>query len=814
MGNEAATCAILPQDRGFYSINQGADVASITRFLERPVIISSGNLGATPGAVYAYDYVATTSYRNQFGANNWDRLNGATGIRATLVFTLNVTSSAFNQGILALAYQYGTANTVGNNFARHNFFPLVTNLPHVKLNLANSTMVQLEVPFVSQLEYIPVETGNDEIVSGGIVSLTNLTGSRVVAGQDAARYTLYVSMKDIELIGATPFDTTLVTLQSGDGLRHTIVKASKTAGMAVKGISEITKEAKESKLVSNTLSGISKVAKVASYVPGLGAIGGTVDWFASYAAKTAKSLGYSKPLDETHACRMNRYAYGMDGQVDVASNGFALSPFQGNKVNVGPDLGLNDEDEMHLDYILCKYQYIYHGRLTSSAAIGDAIYGAPVCPTAFWFRDVGLGASTPLTNKPLKTSNTAGENAFLPSTLCYVSDSFRFWRGAFKFRITFAKTKLHGGRVQFTFVPYTTVNVNNAPFSGSTIIPFVSATGPVASGYSYIFDLRDAEEFEFEVPYLTNQPYTSTYRSIGDVSMTVVAPLKANASVPGTVDFMVEVAAMPGFELAVPAPSIMAGVPETGTTVITYQSGLDLGPTITDMSQQVIGERFSSVKQIIMMPDYFPFDVVNASIFDMNVEPWFKANAPALASPMSTTAVALWFASRSSRFANLYAFARGSSMLVLQKEVGPERVSFLLKYKGQQGGSNPSTFSSFYDKSLNYYSSVVVADTLESTRLKVPVYGPFARYNVADAWTDFGQNSVAPSTANWTGTSINIVPQLTVRNNSGASTRILVGRAAADDATLSRFIGPPPCIVFNSLATVSPVYGALPATTF
>jgi len=181
---------------------------------------------------------------------------------------------------------------------------------------------------------------------------------------------------------------------------------------------------------------------------------------------------------------------------------------------------------------------------------------------------------------------------------------------------------------------------------------------------------------------------------------------------------------------------------------------------------------------------------------------------------MSTTAVALWFASRSSRFAAMYAFGRGSTMLVFQKEVGGQKVSSVVKYKGQMGGSNPTTFSSFYDKSLNYYSSVVVAETLESYRAKIPIYGPYARYNVALAETTFGVNSLAPNTNNWVNGGPNVVPQLTVRNTSGTTVRVFVGRAAADDATLSRYIGPPPCIVFNSLATVTPVYGALPSSTF
>lgn len=815
LGNEAATCSHMPVDRGFYSINEGLDVASLTRFLERPVIVTAGNLGASPGNIWAYRFVDTGSYRTILGGNNWDRLKGSVGIRGTMVFTVNVTASAFNQGILALAYQHGIASLTSNKL-RHLTFPNVVNLPHVRMNIASTTMMQLEVPYVSQAEYIPIETTSWAPLNAGVVSLTNLTGSRVVAGQDAARYTVYVSMKDIEIIGPMPYDTNTVSLQSGmDSTKHTIAKAVKSAGVAVRGVSEITKEARDSKIVSGTLNTVAKVARVASYVPGLGAIGGTVDWFASFASKTAKSLGYSKPLDERLVKRMTRQSYALDGQIDVPGNGFSLSPFQGNKVNVGPDLGMSDDDEMHFDYILTKYQYIYHGIFSNAAAPGDAIYGCPICPTSFWYRDAVLGAGVPLSNKPLKTGNTATENAFLPSTLCYVSDSFRWWRGSFKFRVSFAKTKLHGGRVQMTFIPNQINNALNFPHASTTVIPTVGGgAGPVSTGYSYIFDLRDADEFEFEVPYISFQPYTSVIRSIGDVSLTVVAPLKVNATVPSTVDFMVEVAAMPGFELACPTPSLMSTVPTTGATTITYQSGLSFAPAVDDISQQVVGERMVSLKQAIMQPDYFVQDVANLTIFDMHFDPWYKANAPALSAPMSTTAVALWLASRSSRFASLYAFARGSTMAIVQKDKAADNVATVLKYKGNSGGVNPTTFSSFFDRGLNYYSSTVIADTLESVRAKIPVYGPYARYNVQEATADMGGDSVAPNTNTWNSSANSVVPQLTVRNSSGQTARILVGRAAADDATLSRFIGPPACIVFNTLATVSPVYGSSPISTF
>ena len=169
--------------------------------------------------------------------------------------------------------------------------------------------------------------------------------------------------------------------------------------------------------------------------------------------------------------------------MDLPSNAYALAPFQGNKIAISPSIGLEDEDEMQLDNVLTRYQYIFRGTLSTTAAVGDTIYGCPICPTAFWYRDNVLGASNPRSNKPLKTSNTATENAFLPSTLCYIADNFRWWRGGYKFKFSFAKTKLHGGRLQATFIPYLTNPAINAPYASTTKTPATSALGPVTTGY-------------------------------------------------------------------------------------------------------------------------------------------------------------------------------------------------------------------------------------------------------------------------------------------------------------------------------------------
>ncbi len=217
--NEAAVCAEAPQVkiRDYSTLRATGDVDSVKNYLGRPVAIFAGTIGATPGSLAKLSLGTALEWANALTGTNFSRLRGCTGFRATLVFDVAFTRSAFNQGIVSLNFQYGINSTLtGYDRATSTTFPLSVHLPNTRINLADETMGVLRVPFVYYTEYIPIDTGfNDPSIDYGVFTLVNLTGSRVVAGQSAPTYTVYLHLEDIELIGSSPFSTTTVTLQSG-----------------------------------------------------------------------------------------------------------------------------------------------------------------------------------------------------------------------------------------------------------------------------------------------------------------------------------------------------------------------------------------------------------------------------------------------------------------------------------------------------------------------------------------------------------------------------------------------------------------------
>lgn len=802
--NEAGQCVEVKASDSFYSVNQVADLQSVKEYLARPRLFDTFVFGTSPGVVTTMDFDSTAAFRTFLSPVNWDRLKGAVGVRGTLKFHLVVAATPFHQGLAYMCFQYGISVADGN-WNRGNVFNLATNLPHVRLNIAEETMATLSVPFVSNREYITVDNNvADNTLNYGVFNLGLLLGSPVVAGQTPPSYSLYVSFHDLELIGAVPYNTTNVVLQTG-----VVVKDSVSLGK-----SGVTAEANAGGVISKTLEVAADVAKAGSMIPSLSKIGGTADWMLRSLSKTASSFGFSKPNDETKWTKMVKYGYAGESQVDVPNQAFPLSPFMSNKIAVTSAIGCVDEDQMSFDNVLTKPSYIFRGQFSDASAAGDLLYGCSLSPSCFWYRDFNV-SGTPNGNIGLPTNATITQNCFFPSTLCYIGDNFRMWRGSFKFRITFAKTKLHGGRVQVSYVPYSQAVSANAAPSNTVAAPEIISSLVQPSGYSEIFDLKDSSIVEFVCPYISPDPYIAFNNAMGSLTMVVVNPLRVTGNAPTAVQFMVEVCAEPGFELSVPKPSLLHPVGKSGLLAPKYQSGLEVpGPKIPlvsnldSTSQFVIGEKFNSLKQLMMMPDWSYFEAPNASFTDFVPVPWFKTNTVTNTTPVSNTYSVSWFGSRSSRVSQLFAFANGSTAYTIHHDgANVPGITVTMRWWGNNSGAT-GALTDLRAPENNSFSSVFIPEEQATSRFIVPTYSKYMRIPIMRSTPAFGINVTSLfDSMTYTGEYSLAMPLCVLRNNSGGSRRFVVGRAAADDAYASQFVGPPPCVLFPTTSTNPPTNG-------
>jgi hypothetical protein len=658
-------------------------------------------------------------------------------------------------------------------------------------------MVQLRLPYLAPTEYSVIAEVDQDLIYGG-VALNNLVTAPAVAGMGPPSYQVLCHLEDIELFGCTPQRNDVVQLN------------------AMRKLSPVTEEfEKESHPMSSAMMLASKsISFLAKGVPSLSSIGGATSWALGKAAGVVRFFGYGKPVVMDPVVRINRCSHVGEWNTDVATATFNLAATAANTTSINTSVGYSDVDEMSLKYVTSRWAQINVFEYGTNVPAGSRIYTTVVSPMAFWFRAYG---ALPAVNFFPPRVAPVGTNSIQPSHLFFAANSFKQWRGGVKFRFTFAKTKMHAGRVMVAFAPDNFTKNLVDMVSTSTIVNVAAygASGPDPFAYSAIFDLKDGNVFEFEVPYISRTPYSNIGTSIGSLVMYVVNPLVAPSVVSDTIDVLVEVAGMPDFELANPVgilyPAHNQGTPFTQSlrylpspferpTIIDWddeievQAGRVLSEAPDSVDQLTMGETITSVKQLIAMP-HFTNDFADAPASVITIPPWFYQpnysvlpNAPGSGLKYSFSYGGNWASCygflKGGTDLHVYSPSRNTTMWVNQLSVPGGWVSNK-PFPYNRGHSNaPIAFSNDY-----------------SLHVRLPNFFPVARMV---AWA---ANAVLGGPGTW-GTNpydatkfvslwygLQAIYKLTFSDSDLDATErssIFYSRNAADDAQLAMYIGPPP----------------------
>jgi hypothetical protein len=366
-----------------------------------------------------------------------------------------------------------------------------------------------------------------------------------------------------------------------------------------------------------------------------------------------------------------------------------------------------------------------------------------------------------------------------------------------------------------SFNPNVAINSENS-FLGTVEGPEVVGGLVQPYGYSKILDLKDANVFEFLVPYLSEVPYVTYDSSVGSLSITCIDPLQASASVTTTVPFLVEVCGDDDFQLSDYAgpkfipydnPSFLVqsgSFYAEGTTTTTDSSALVVSAT-KDPSQTTIGERITSVKQLIQIPSYTSFAVAGATTSILWVPPWwYNASTAQIVTggggtPINPATVYTGCSFAAPCLAEMYTFARGGTDLHL--------------YNTGASGNFFTVVEQVPNPLVSAVSSTVNI-TGRSNTSAAPKMLSFGDSPAHVRFPAYQKNLRIRHRAYFTGTPITRVPgvnpaavtpnlhlnRVRFQNISGGTTTTsIAGYAAADDATLHQFIGPPPVIIPNVL---------------
>jgi len=796
--NEAceAVEALQPYVESPYLV-ETPSLQDLKSYFQRPRLFATGSLTFASRTNVVVKDINSSFFTGTFP--QWSqRLSGVYGTKFTLCFRLQVAATAFHQGVLALGFQYASpSGLLAYNFDRTSSSAAVTNLPHVRMDVSELTMVELKVPFLYPLEFYPV--GFQDIVSAvfGHLGLNVVVPFISVTGLVAPSYKLYAWLEDMSFYGADNNASTTITLQAG----------------------VIEKELRESKLISTGLTVASRVVGAyGKYIPVFGTLAGPTAWALDVASGVAKYFGFARPLLQEPTMRVVKQMTAGEGRVDLPFSGYAVGPMQSNTLAFDGTVGKSDVDEMALQFVTSQFSQICAGQITTSNSHGTVVYATPISPSCFWFR---APSSAPYCNTLFPRNNVSlisqSGNSFLPSSVMNIASCFRLWRGDFIFRFTFAKTKFHGGRYMVSFNPSTT-------FLDTTTTPVATVNGPeVVSGlvqpygYSMIMDMRDGNVFEFNVPFFCEQPYVNFLSVVGGLSIVCIDPLQANASVTTVVPFMVEVAGGENFELADYAGNYFVNNPigniyqQAGEITAT---GLNAAPpaALSSAAQHTIGERLTSIKQLIMIPSYTSSSQATSTTTDTTLPPWWYSSAPINlittglnSNPVNVAAVYSGSGQASAFLASMYAFVRGSTdyhvymsspspyILAVVDQNPLECALGSVTYVDYQGRTNTNASP----KVISYGDAPIhVRLPAFQTCIRIPTY----LIRTLNVTRKLGSNGFSGFAFYFLGH----FGRLLLQNASATNTvTAAIGCSAGDDATCSTYMGPEPVAIPNTLASNS-----------
>lgn len=753
----------MPQDK----------LQELKEYFRRPRVVSTGTIPFGSRARHAtVDVTSSTLFTTLFPFGSV-RLMGVQGVRFKLVATLQVATTPFHQGVLALSWQYSVASGETIQFVRSKFSSTATNLPHVRLDMSTDTMVQLHIPFLNTVEYHEIFSPYFNVY--GVLSLNSLLPTASFTGGVEPTYKILLHLEDLELIGTYPGALSVVNLQAGQKL------------------SPIEKEQyDDAKPFSSALSAASKtMGFIAKGVPSLSSVAGPASWALESAAGATRSFGYSKPQSQDPVMRTQINPSISEHSVDLPSSTYLLGPLASNHLEVTPEFAGTDVDEMSLAFLTSQWGQTLVGTITTDNTTSTPVYGCQVTPAAMWFRRPAVQPYGNFLPYLSNASNTA--NSFLPTSLMYWSTFFKFWRGDIEFRFTFAKTKLHGGRVLVSYIPGTAAATNNTNISG----PEISGGTPQPFGHSAIFDLRDGNVFTFTAPYSSPFPYLRYGESTGSLVMSILDPLQATGVVANNISFMVEARGKSNFELAnVVGPIYPAHA--QGTPV--FQSGQILPTTVGELSRTAIGEKIQSAKQLIMMPKNIVFTQAGNSTITYTPPPWFwqptyPTDSPGPA-PGSLVPESFGFGGN---IATCYTFVRGSTDYHVYTDLNQLTQITAAPYSViNNDPTAPITTAQDLGPAMNkprLYG-------LNTVHFRLPAYQGMNRRISWDmnttAWDPSSATKRSPA---WPFRLSQ--PAIRVQNRQTGAVTINMSRAAGDDAMLGHYIGPCPLLLCSANPTPS-----------
>lgn len=799
---------------------------SISEFLAMPIRVATGTLTANVENVWTQLFDRTFLLSNSLVAK---KLIGYSIMSATVVVRVEVSTTPFVAGLLKL-WHLDSLHPNNEIAYRYTTRTGVSQLQGVELDLALQTAVELRVGY--QGPYAGMSLLVDSRWNHGRFGLFNVIPPSVAPTTPLPTYSIYVSLEDVKLFNRVPENLALLTPQSNpipvpgkikkvqawEGFKPLVVsEADHRAEMRQElyrirnKIDEVylllnlivarnahfeaqmggssSGELKPSGLVSSALMATSKAASALGSIPMLRAYMHPLSWATRTVSGLASSFGWSKPVNNAMTRKVRDFycaeVINCDGE-DIAYN---LGNQSDNTVKATTTVSRSMMDETAFAY-LNQVPAIISAFSLSTQTAGTCVYACQLCPRAMWFQ---AGRYNTSTEKQLAVVNNLTAQGILPTSVCALSHCFANFRGGFKFTFKMAKTKYHAGRVVFTYTPIhpTADTSTNTQFLGPATFTETSFQERVT------VDLREGNEITVEVPYAGLAAYSPASLGYGWLSMWISEPVTGPTTVATAIPIVVEVSALPGFELSTPIrPQLWPVSPDNAgpvrTLVAQSNSVHSLGkiaPTGIAPAEHCVGEVVQAAKQLASLPYWC--SVTNSDPAPDTLDPLnpflFRSGGTG-ALPSSDKLTMLDY------FAPWYRSYRGG-VVVRAYGVSPYFQAAVL-------GPDTSVYSRSVApaSSWQHNTSLVVREKDNILSVYVPQYGcaPYRQVG-AGAYDSQDPDATTP-----------VVCVVNKDSAGGLVDTFRFTRVAGDDFQFGGFLGAPPIVYTPGGTTPDPLSGLVP----
>lgn len=442
------------------SAADAAATADLVKFLSRPVRIhnftwlESDAVGTTrtisPWRLYFDD--ARIKYK----------LNNFAFMQATLKVKILINASPFYYGCMGTFYQpmpNFTPSTITTPISGTPHFIPLSQRPCVWLNPQHNEGAEMTLPMFWHKNWINVLNGADFTNMGKLdfVNFTTLQSANGVVGTGVS-VAIYAWAENVKLSGPT-------------------------VGLALQS-DEMSTQADEygQGAVSRLSSSIAHTASKLKSVPFIGQFATATEVGASAVSSVAKLFGFTNVpvIDDTRSVRSDPFPKMATTEVGYPIE--KLTVDSKNELSIsGEAVGLSNEDEMAISYLVQKESYLATANWTTTTPVDQIIFTSDVSPVLF---DQDVSTATRLYTTPM----------------AWMSNLFGNWRGDIIFKFKVVASPYHKGRLRISFDPagYTALNISNDPNSSNVV-------------FTKIIDLADATEVEVRVPFQQAIPFLTCF---------------------------------------------------------------------------------------------------------------------------------------------------------------------------------------------------------------------------------------------------------------------------------------------------------------